>query len=254
MLRKERRYIVANYANLAPGSTVPVSGNYRCFFCGEGGIADFMAKALGDLPVGGHQLRSQANQQTVRYFQRGKLFPECPNCAGGTGWTLLEEKGPIAMPHRHDAVVEESGVCDVCNGRVANPGGYLLTTQQVVRTPAYWRKYYEVHQDELRSMGVHSFDRFLRNTPVMLACAEAMAAQLTNWMVCDRCINLFKVNSGLARDYARRWWESRKTFNPPGTGAVPRSAVDMGSGTLQADRRPAASAAPAPKKWWRFWK
>ena len=53
LLREGRRYIVANYANLAPGSTVPVSGNYRCFFCGEGGIADFMAKALGDLPVGG---------------------------------------------------------------------------------------------------------------------------------------------------------------------------------------------------------
>jgi hypothetical protein len=70
LLCEARRQIMGNYANLAPGSTVPVSGNYRCFFCGEGGIADFMATALGDLPVGGPQLRSQANQKTVRYFQQ----------------------------------------------------------------------------------------------------------------------------------------------------------------------------------------
>jgi hypothetical protein len=254
--REERQYIMGNYANLAPGSTVPASGNYRCCFCGEGGIADFMAKALGDLPVGGTQLRSQANQRTVRYFQQGKRLPKCPNCAGGTGWTLLEHDAPNAPgARRHDAVVEESGVCDVCSGRVANPGGYLLTTRQVVGTPAYWRKYYEAHKDELRSMGVQSFDGFLRSALVMVSCAEAVASQATNWMICDRCISLFNVDSGLARDYARRWWESRKTFNPPGTGAVSLSAVDMGFGPLQAEsRRPAAVATAGSKKWWKFWR
>jgi hypothetical protein len=103
-------------------------------------------------------------------------------------------------------------------------------------------------------MGIQSFDGFLRNTLVMTACAKSMAEQATNWMVCDRCIGLFNVNSGEARDYARRWWESKKTFNPPGTGAVPLSAVDMGFGPLQAGSCPAADSTAGRKKWWQFWK
>src|SRR5215467_8016025 len=135
---------MTNYANLAPGSIVPVSGEYRCFFCGEGGIADLTAKLLGDM--GTPQLQSKASQQTVRYFQAGKRFSECPNCGSGTGWTLLEQRALGTGGHLvHDQVVEESGVCDVCNAKVANPNGYLLTTRQVVGTPGYWRHYYETH-------------------------------------------------------------------------------------------------------------
>ncbi len=247
---------MGNHTNLAPGSIVPVSGNYRCFFCGEGGIADMMAEVLGDFPVGDRaRIKAQANQKTVRHFQQGKVFPECPNCGAGTGWTLLDEDGPsTAGTLRHDAVVDESGVCDICNGRVTNPGGYLLTTRQVVGTPAYWRKYYEVKKGVLRSMGIQSFDGFIRNFLVMSDCAESMASQATNWLVCDRCISLFNVDSSQARDYARRWWESRKTFNPPGTGAVPLSAVNMGFGPPQAERRAVAAAVANPKKWWQFWR
>jgi hypothetical protein len=222
-----------NHANLAPGSVVPASGKYRCSFCGDGGIADLTAQLLGDM--GTPQLRSKAKQQTVRYFQMGKRFPECPNCGSGTGWTLLDQVTPGAIGQlAHDQVVEESGVCDVCNTRVVNPNGYLLTTRQVVSTPGYWSHYYETHRSELLSLGVKDLAAFRRNPIVMTGCAKAMADQSSNWMVCDRCISLFRVDQNIARDYARRWWESSKTFNPPGTGAVPLSVVDMGLGPIDA--------------------
>jgi hypothetical protein len=229
---------MGEHANLAPGSVVPVSGKYRCCFCGQGGIADIAAKVFGDLAMGGGaQFQAKANQNEVRYFQAGKRFGECPNCGGGTGWTLLDGNAPsVSGTLRHDAVVEESGVCDVCSAKVVNPGGYLLTTREVVCTPAYWRRYCEVQKSELQSMGIGDFEAFRRNTKVRDTCAKAMADQVSNWMVCDGCIDLFQVNKSVARAYARRWWESKKTFRPAGTGAAPLSAVDMGTGPDQSER------------------
>jgi hypothetical protein len=225
-----------DYANLAPGSSVPASGKYRCFFCGEGGIADFTAKILGDQVAGAPQLRSKANQQTIRYFEMGQQFPECPNCGSGTGWTLLEQDVRDGVGNLvHDQVVEESGVCDVCSVRVVSPSGYLLTTRQVVSTPGYWRHYYETHKSELLSVGARDFAAFRRNPLMITGCVKVLADQSTNWMVCERCIGLFSVDQNITRDYARQWWESRKTFNPPGTGAVALSVVDMGLGPVGAE-------------------
>ena len=43
--------------NLDPDSIVPLSGKYKCEFCGQGGIADMMAHLLSPtgLPMGSSQ-------------------------------------------------------------------------------------------------------------------------------------------------------------------------------------------------------
>src|SRR5260370_11033308 len=223
---------MSSHANLSPHSAVPVSGTYRGMCCGEGGIADSISQILGNtggLP-GAANLRSKAFQHTSRYFEAGRLFPECPNCGPGTGWTLLEEGAPDETA-THGTVIEDSRVCDVCNRRVNSPDGYLLTTEQVVRTPNYWRHYYETHKTELLQQGIADFEAFRRH-PIAIDCAKAMASQATNWLVCDTCLPLFNINSAGARQLAIQWGASGKTFNPPGTGAVRLNVADMGLGPM----------------------
>ena len=247
-------------ANLAPGSVVPKTGKYKCEFCGEGGIADFMAKSLGGSGLGLNtsQLQGVGRQGTVKLFEASKTFDQCPTCGPATGWTLVEETQPKAETPtaRHGESVSESGVCDICSQKVSRPDGYLLTTRDVVSAPAYWQHYYRHHRSELVGMGVSSFADFCRNQLVRTSCAEALARQSTPWIVCERCIQMFAVDLDQARSYARQWWESGRNYSPPGTGPAPLSSVNMGDGKAMfssSDVR-VQSQPTSRKKWWEFWK
>ena len=129
----------------------------------------------------------------------------------------------------------DSGTCDVCLCGLSRPAGYLLTTTEVVSAPGYWRSYYELHKQELVELQVHSYEEFCRAQPVFRT-VFGIAAMDTPWLVCDRCILLFGVDHTRARDYAARWWRSRKwwrfrwTFRPPSSGAADISAINMGDG------------------------
>jgi hypothetical protein len=81
---------MSKYVNLAPGSIVPKSGKYKCEFCGEGGVADFLAKRMKGSGLYTGRLESLGKQTSIRYFEAGKKFTECPNCGPATGWTLIE--------------------------------------------------------------------------------------------------------------------------------------------------------------------
>ncbi len=117
--------------------------------------------------------------------------------------------------------------CDVCNGNVTSPNGYLLTTTQVVGTPGYWRRYFQMHRHELASYGVTSYEAFCRHPVLASSCGSALCAQRTPWLVCDGCIALFAVPRETARRYAEQWWNSGQTLRPPGTGAAPASAIRL---------------------------
>ncbi len=128
------------------------------------------------------------------------------------------------------AVLEKlAGVCDVCGNRVNRPEGYLLTTREVVSTPAYWQRYYEIHRSEMTG-AISSYSEFCGSTVLRNGVATAMAGQRTPWLVCEKCVSLFSVDLSQTGNYAKRWWESRKTFEPPGTGAAPLTAVLMETG------------------------
>ena len=116
--------------------------------------------------------------------------------------------------------------CDICSATVTVPDGYQLTTTQVVRSPRFWRDYYQRHREEFAAMGMPSYDALLRS-PARTMVAEQIAHDATPWLVCEKCIHRFDVDREQARAYARQWWESGRTFSPPGTGPAPLSEVKM---------------------------
>ncbi|MBN1550986.1 hypothetical protein JW979_05940 [bacterium] len=251
---------MSGIANLAPGSVVPQTGNYKCEFCGEGGIADFLAKSLEESGIGLNtsQLQGAGRNSTIKFFEAGRTFPQCPTCGPATGWTLIEEnqvKTKKSAAH-HDESVRESGVCDICKQKVFRPNGYLLTTKDVVSSPEYWKHYCQYHRSELASMGVSSFDEFCRNMLVRTSCADRIAHQSTPWIVCDRCSHMFKIDRDQTRSYARKWWESGRKYLPPGTGSAQLSSVNMGDGkAMFSNPDGAARSRETPrKKWWKIWK
>lgn len=221
-------------------------------------MADFFAKSLSGSGLNTSQLQGVGHQSTVKFFEAGKTFPQCPTCGPATGWTLVEESQPKTRERaaRHDESVSESGVCDICSQKVFRPKGYLLTTRQVVSSAQYWEHYYQHHRSELAGMGVASFADFCRNPLVRTSCTEALARQSTPWMVCERCIGMFTADRSQTRSYARQWWESGRKYSPPGTGPAPLSSVNMGDGRAMfpSGDATAPSQATPPKKWWEFWK
>ncbi|MCI0490938.1 MAG: hypothetical protein L0229_30470 [Blastocatellia bacterium] len=245
-------------ANLAPGSIVPKTGKYKCEFCGEGGMADFFAKALkgSDLGLNVGGLEGVGRQGTVRFFDAGKKFSQCPTCGPATGWTLIEETSQtVDKPSlSHSETISEHAVCDICSQRVYRPRGYLLTTKDVVSQPAYWRHYYQHHRSEFSGMGVSSFEEFCRNPLLRSSCAETLARQTTPWIVCDNCIPMFTVDREKSLSYAKRWWESDRKFTPQGGGPAPLSAVNMGDREVGFSNRVQESEKAAKRKWWQFWK
>ena len=115
-------------------------------------------------------------------------------------------------------------VCDICSGRISSPHGYLLTTLEVVSAPKYWQHYYRFHKDEFAALGVRAYKDFSRDR--RLWCV-AIVGQSTPWIVCEKCISMFSINQNSARNYAEQWWKSKGTFQPPGTGPAPLSAINM---------------------------
>jgi len=118
------------------------------------------------------------------------------------------------------------GICDVCNRTLSEEEGYLLTTEQVVSCPGYWRKALSGPMAHMAAAFGHSDDSFKAGL------ASQMAAQATPWMVCEECISLFAVDRNEARGYALRWYKSGGQFSPPGSGPVPLSKVRMGDGKV----------------------
>ena len=73
---------MSKHVNLAPGTTVPQSGKYKCEMCGpEGAMAVFAKQGFGNAPA----------QKTVAvYLKSGDKFPGCPNCGEAAGWSLTK--------------------------------------------------------------------------------------------------------------------------------------------------------------------
>lgn len=149
----------------------------------------------------------------------------------------------------------ESGVCDICNGKVTSPDGYLLTTKEVISTPRYWRHYYQYHKSQLVSMGVLSYEDFCRNPLLRASFVNAVAGQRTPWMTCENCISMFEVDREKARAYAKQWWQ-KKTFQPPGTGPASLFEINMGDAGMMFPTAGTGkpSAIEPTRKWWEFWK
>ena len=88
---EEREVMVGEIRNLAPGTRAPLSGMYKCEFCGSGGWADTIAKEYKKTQrITLEDMEKRAQQGKTMPFTAGDEFPECTNCGAGTLWTLVE--------------------------------------------------------------------------------------------------------------------------------------------------------------------
>ena len=82
---------MTEYSNLQHGSVVPRTGKWECVFCGQGGMAEMMAKTIAESGLSPGKLSAHSKKGTVRFFKEGTTFSECPHCGMATGWSLLED-------------------------------------------------------------------------------------------------------------------------------------------------------------------
>lgn len=188
----------------------------------------------------------------------GRFFCQSGGCQTKFLNGVFEEEVKPDLLRQNEKILAkaESGVCDICNGKITAPDGYLLTTRQVVSTPAYWQHYYRTHQSEFTGLGVYSFTDFCSNPLLRPAVIQTMAGQRTPWMVCGNCIAMFAVDHNQMHEFAEKWWQD-KSFQPPGTGAASTLDVNMGSGvSLPNSGKPATPLdfLKPEKKKWQFWK
>jgi uncharacterized protein YraI len=121
-------------------------------------------------------------------------------------------------------MTDNKATCDVCLATVTKPEGYQLTTTQVVSSPQFWQRYYQHHQEEFAALGISSYDALLES-PELSAVIEQITNDATPWLVGEECIDYFDVDREQTRTYAQQWWESDRTFMPPGSG--PASPFDV---------------------------
>lgn len=188
----------------------------------------------------------------------GRFFCQSGGCQSRflTGVYEKEVKPNLMAQNEAMTTPTETAVCDTCSTKIVHPEGYLLTTRQVVSTPAYWQHYYHTHQGEFSGLGVHSYADFYTNPLLRPAVIQTVAGQRTPWIVCGNCVKMFAVDQNLMHEYAEKWGRD-KNFQPPGTGAASTMDVNMGSGVRLPDSGKPATPLDflePQKKKWQFWK
>ena len=79
---------------------------------------------------------------------------------------------------QHEQTESRQVKCDLCSTVIVEPGGYQLTTTQVVRSPRFWRDYYQRHREGFAAVGISSYDDLL-DSPARTAVAEQIARDKT---------------------------------------------------------------------------
>jgi len=106
----------------------------------------------------------------------------------------------------------QSGVCDVTNSEVASGSGYLATTTEVLTSRAYW-KYVATHSP-LAMFGIDVDD----NQLMQQAELTNQSAGNTPWLLSAEAARVLNLDDQKHQEWAAQWWESGKTFLPPGNG------------------------------------
>ncbi|MBI3633508.1 MAG: hypothetical protein HY226_04420 [Candidatus Vogelbacteria bacterium] len=118
------------------------------------------------------------------------------------------------------ATLNNTGMkCDVCSTSVPIGSGYILTTYQVVTQKEYWAFYLRRYAEAAgaKNLSLSEAEALL---PILV---PQQCAQETGWLVCDRCISMFKnVDRDVARGYLRQWLllSPGGAWVPPGAGPV----------------------------------
>ena len=115
--------------------------------------------------------------------------------------------------------------CQITKEPIDSGFGYLLTTADVIASQKYWDMI--MTEPETLSYTVSHFKNNSSGTHMRSMIFEKYATISKPWIVSDSAINYFTIDKNIARDHAKKWWETEGSFVPEKTGPA--------SSTLDAD-------------------
>jgi hypothetical protein len=143
-------------------------------------------------------------------------------------YSNLQSEQPETVPRTegssHNTFESPSHPCDICSQTIHQPDGFCLTTRQVVSTPAYWQGNLKIFDAMSNTIGKGDDMDLIR---AILPSLKSVADSDTPWIVCQNCIGLFSVDRAQMHEYAVLWWQSSKSFEPPGNGSVSVSEIRL---------------------------
>ncbi len=111
---------------------------------------------------------------------------------------------------------EFKAACTITKEPLEKGYGYLLTTAQVVSSKKYWDLI--MTEPETMSYTVSHFRNQASGTQMRSMIFEKYATIAKPWIVSDSVINYFDIDKQVARDGARKWWDSEGAYAPEQTG------------------------------------
>jgi hypothetical protein len=106
--------------------------------------------------------------------------------------------------------------CPITKEPIETGYGYMLTTAQVVASKKYWDLV--MTEPETISYTLSHFKNQVDGTHMRSLIFEKYSSVDKPWIISDSCISLFEVDKAMAREYAKKWWESNGNFIPGETG------------------------------------
>ena len=106
--------------------------------------------------------------------------------------------------------------CSITKEPLEKGFGYLLTTAQVVSSRKYWDLI--MTEPETMSYTLSHFKNQSSGTQMRSMIFDKYATISKPWIVSDSVINFFDVDRIVAREGAKKWWESEGNYVPDQTG------------------------------------
>jgi len=106
--------------------------------------------------------------------------------------------------------------CQITKEPIEKGYGYLLTTAQVITSKKYWDMV--MTEPETMSYTLSHFKNQNSGTQMRSMIFEKYATVAKPWIVSDSIINYFEVDKTVARENAKKWWETEGGFSPSNIG------------------------------------
>jgi hypothetical protein len=113
---------------------------------------------------------------------------------------------------------EFKAACKITKEPIEKGFGYLLTTSQIVTSKKYWDMV--MTEPETLSYTVSHFNNQASGTQMRSMIFDKYATIAKPWIVSDSIISYFEVDKTIARENAKKWWETEGNFAPNNTGSA----------------------------------
>lgn len=96
-------------------------------------------------------------------------------------------------------------VCDCCLTALYEPNGYLLRTFEIMESSQYWRFVFNINQYGIDKDGLDKRVKSFKD----------VASSPTSWVICDNCIDKFKIDKNKNKEYMKIWIAKKGKYTPP---------------------------------------